>query len=67
MALNSPCIFPGKKKQAFESFFLHASPMWISYAVRWRWGGLGPMPTVGDWGLKMATWVHGNGNWMDQK
>lgn len=34
--------------EAFESFFLHASPMWISYAVRWRWGGLGEMPTVGS-------------------
>eukprot|EP00930_Biecheleria_cincta_P033033 TRINITY_DN22887_c0_g1_i2.p1 TRINITY_DN22887_c0_g1~~TRINITY_DN22887_c0_g1_i2.p1 ORF type:complete len:374 (-),score=52.43 TRINITY_DN22887_c0_g1_i2:276-1343(-) len=31
--------------EGFESFFMHASPMWISYAVRWRWPSvLGPTP-----------------------
>jgi len=39
--------------EAFESFFLHASPMWISYAVRWRWAeSLGPIPSV--WSLLSA-------------
>ncbi|CAJ1430282.1 unnamed protein product, partial [Effrenium voratum] len=36
--------------EAFESFFLHASPMWLSYAVRWRWTDalLQPTPSVGE-------------------
>ncbi|CAK9039737.1 Glycerophosphocholine acyltransferase 1 [Durusdinium trenchii] len=34
--------------EAFESFFLHASPMWISYAVRWRWAGFETIPSVGQ-------------------
>ena len=42
--------------EAFESFFLHASPMWISYAVRWRWGGLGDLPTVGTSLMEVSVW-----------
>lgn len=35
--------------EAFESFFLHASPMWMAYAVRWRWPNLlGPIPPVSE-------------------
>lgn len=34
--------------EAFESFFLHAGPMWISYAVRWRWVHFDYIPHVGE-------------------
>ncbi|CAK0819491.1 unnamed protein product [Prorocentrum cordatum] len=33
--------------EGFESFFLHASPMWMCYAVRWRWWGGEAPPGVG--------------------
>lgn len=39
--------------EGFESFFLHASPMWICYAIRWRWDvgeavpGSGPLLWAG--------------------
>jgi len=40
--------------EAFESFFMHASPMWLSYAVRWRWGAslVNPAP-----GFKDLVWA----------
>eukprot|EP00931_Biecheleriopsis_adriatica_P092156 TRINITY_DN65985_c0_g1_i1.p1 TRINITY_DN65985_c0_g1~~TRINITY_DN65985_c0_g1_i1.p1 ORF type:complete len:387 (+),score=40.02 TRINITY_DN65985_c0_g1_i1:37-1161(+) len=35
--------------EAFESFFLHASPMWVAYCVRWRWPEVlgSTVPSVG--------------------
>lgn len=36
--------------EAFESWFLHATPMWLSYARRWKWHkfDIHPMPTLGE-------------------
>lgn len=32
--------------EAFESFYLHASPMWVCYAVRWRFYTISSVPGV---------------------
>lgn len=36
--------------EAFESFFLHATPMWLSYCRRWKWNvfNVDPMPSIGE-------------------
>lgn len=41
--------------EAFESFFLHVSPMWVCYAMRWRFLTVSTVPSV----LELAT----NGLW----
>jgi len=36
--------------EAFESWFLHGTPMWLSYARRWKWHvfDVDPMPSLGE-------------------